>query len=422
MLAGFKEKIGIRDREKVQFFFLQVLVFILPLYQKISTLVLVSLAAFSFFQIIRKKEFDIKRYSLPILLYVTIAFSFIYTENVESKYLEQRASLLAIPLIFATINIGSVNFRKLLQNFVWGCLIAVVFCYINALYNSISYLDGKLIFQPVVNEEFSFFYAVVRDGNYFFASFFSIFHDTIYFGIYLNTAIAIILSESLWKKSKWYFVILLLFSLAIFQLSSKIGIVTCFLIFVLYLWFRIKKISLKIGSVFLVLLAGILFFTANPRGKVMFDKISKQGITIDPSERFGYKLRLMSWDSALELIKENPVKGIGISDTQIELNKKYLSKNYSTPLKQNLNAHNTFLQAYLESGVLGLLIIMIILYNIVNVVRHNDRTFFGMSFFIIVFLSFLFESVLNRYSGISFFVMFYCMILNYSYKNRNMQK
>lgn len=221
-------------REKTWVFLLALFAFCLPLHQKWSTLVLLALVAISLFMRKEKKTFWNAPFFLPPLLYLIIALSLLYSEQWEFRYLEQRASLVAFPIIFSAAGLIPKDRKKVYEYFILGCAAAVIICYGVAFYNSFSFLEGELVFKPVVNDEFSFMYAVVRDGNYFFSTHFSIFHQTTYFAIYLNVAIALILAFSFWKKSKIYIFLLFLFSLSIFQLSSKISILICGVIFIIY--------------------------------------------------------------------------------------------------------------------------------------------------------------------------------------------
>ena len=287
-------------------------------------------------------------YIAPILLYLLIGISIFYSEDLEFKYLENRASLFVFPLIFITLKLNDITFKKVLNYFILGCGVAVFIYYCYAFYNSLNIIDERIVFQPVVNNEFSFFYSVVRDGNYFFSSFFSIFHDTIYFSLYMNTAVLAILTGDFLKKSIWYYVALFVFILCIFQLSSKVGIVICFLILGLYLYGKLKSNIHRIAAPLLIMLFGILFFAQNPRGKVMINKFKTEGLSINPNERFGYPLRLMSWDAAFDIIKEKPILGVGVKNAQKVLNQRYKQKGYETPYKQELNVHNAFMQIFLE--------------------------------------------------------------------------
>lgn len=406
--------IGGERLEKTRISLLVLLVFCMPLHQKLTTLVILVLVAVSLFSKKHKTIYWNLSFLLPSLLYIMIALSLLYSEQMEFRYLEQRASLLAFPIIISASRLTSKDRDKLFEYFVWGCTLAVLICYGNAFYNSFSIIDGELIFKPVVNDAFSFMYSVVRDGNYFFSSHFSVFHQTTYFAIYLNTAIAIILAFSLWKKSKIHFFLLLLFTLVIFQLSSKISLLICGLIFITYGLSRIRNALYKGLFVAVVFSIGTVFILKNPRSKIMIETLLEKGFTIDPNERYGYSLRLMSWDAALKVASKNPFLGVGVGDTQKELNAVYATKGYNQPLKEELNAHNQFLQIALVCGIVGVLIFIGLLWNLVRKTRLSNASnnrLFNLLFLIMITLSFLFESVLNRFSGISFFFFFYYLII-----------
>ncbi len=409
------KKLGLKNLEELHTITLYAFAFSLPLYQKLATILLVLLVITSLFRLNNKiVADDLWPYWIPIMLYVFIGVSLFSAEAIELKYMENRASFVALPLIFLTLKITKDIFEGVIKFFIIGCVVAVSACYANAIYNSFNWVDEALVFQPVVSGNFSFFYAVVRDGNYFFSDFFSMFHDTIYFSIYLNTAIAAILSFQLHKKNKWYILAIFLYSLTIFQLSSKIGIITCFIIFAVYLFLRLKTVTQRVLAPLFIVLIGILFLQQNPRGKAMIEKFKTEGLSIDANERFGYTLRLMSWDASLELIKNKPLTGVGVADAQRALNKKYKEKEYTTPLKQNLNSHNSFIQIFLECGIIGFILLSMMLYYLYKgLSKLKARTQrFNTLFILVILMVFLFESVLNRFSGIAFFMFFYCLLIN----------
>jgi O-antigen ligase len=400
--------------EKIRIFLLSSFAFCLPLNQKWSTLILLALVAILLLMKKEKVIFWNLTFLLPPLLYLVIVASLFYSDQFEFRYLEQRASLIAFPIIFSAARLIKEDRIKVFKYFVWGCALAILMCYLNAFYNSISIVNGSVIFKPVVNDQFSFMYSVVRDGNYFFSSWFSLFHQTTYFALYLNASIAIILAFSLWKKNKANYFFLLLFPMVIFQLSSKIGLIICGMIFMIYGLSKLQKIVYKGLFVTVFLAIGTLFILKNPRVKIMTETLMERGITIEPSERYGYSLRLMSWDAALTVFYKNPIIGVGVGDTQAELNQVYANKGYIQPLKEKLNAHNQFLQTMLVGGSIGLIVLLGILWSIFHKVRtskFNNYKFFNTLFLIMITLSFMLESVLNRYSGISFFFFFYYLII-----------
>ena len=407
---------SINTPDKISIILLSLFAFTLPLYEKISTVFLVVLVLFSVIKFFIDSTFKpLLTYLFPVLLFIIMVVSVFMTQNFETKYLVDRAALIGLPLIFLTLKINQETFKKILEYFIYGCLLALIICYINAFNNSLQNADGTWLFQPVVNKQHSFLYAVVLDGNYFFADLFSIFRHPTYMSLYFNFAITIILAFSLWKKTKVYYFFLFFLTIGIFQLSSKISIMTMFVIYAAYLFFSIKKKGLKLIIVSITLVLGSIFLFQNPRGRIMIQKFKVEGITFNPNERMGYALRFMSWDASLELIKEHPIFGVGINNAQSELNKKYESKGYTTPLSESLNSQNQYLQAFIETGVLGVLLILMMQFALLKMAWFNklqSHSFLIAMFLLIVSLSFLFESTFNKYSGLAFFMFVYCLVVN----------
>lgn len=403
-------KVGHRE---TKVFLIMLYAFCIPLHQKWSTLILVFLVAVSLPFIKKEKLFYRKFIVLPVLLYLLISISLLYSEQIELRYLLQRASLIAFPIVFSSIEQEQGFQQKIAEYFVLGCVAAILICFGMAFYNSFSVVNGEILFKPIVNDEFSFLYSVVRDGNYFFSSHFSIFHQTTYFAIYLNCGIAAILAFSLWKKRKVYLFLLILFLVVIFQLSAKVGMLTTGVIFLIYGLQKTDKIWAKAFLFLTVTVLAVFFISKNPRGRAMVNEFKQNGFSVAPDERYGYGLRLLSWDAALEVILKSQPFGVGIGDTQLELDKIYLKKGYTKPLKEHFNAHNQFLQILLATGICGLIVLMLMLWELykkANGSNKQDVRLFSILFLTLITLAFSFESVLNRYSGISFFVFFYLLI------------
>ncbi len=402
------------DIEKLQLSFLYLLSFSLPFYQKWSSAIIIILAAVSFLQILKtKKIYNSDGLWIPVALFTVYTLSLLLSDNKDFTYIENRIVLIAFPFIFIALNPTHLTVKKIVKYFIYGCGVALAANYIIAIYTSLSFTNGQLLLNPVVNDEFSFLYSVVRDGNHFFGDLFSVFHQSTYFAYYLNFAIAGILAFSLIKNRKTYAILAILFAIALFQLSSKIGIILLVIQLLFFTILKIKKIALKILVSIIILLSSIFVFSINPRGSTMLDNFKNYQLNYSSAERFGYSLRLMSWKSSIELIKENPIWGVGLGDVQNYLDAKYSKNEFSTPLKQHLNSHNQFMQLYVECGLLGIVILLALflkLYNYSSI--RSKQGILTLLFFILAFISFFFESTFNRYAGISFFIFFFLILSN----------
>ena len=115
--------------------------------------------------------------------------------------------------------------------------------------------------------------------------------------------------------------------------------------------------------------------------------------------------RLIIWKSALKITERNLLLGVGIGDVRSELMKEYKQIGNQEIIKKNYNVHNQFLEVLLENGLIGLVIFLVILgYMLFIAMRYNNVLYF--LFLITSIIFFLFETVLYRFPGMSFFALF----------------
>ena len=104
--------------QKLNTIILYAFVFCMPLYQKLSTILLVLWVAISLFKLTKKNKIDFRPYLIPVILYVLMGVTLFYSETVELKYLENRASFIAFPLIFTSLSLNEVIFKTIIRYFV----------------------------------------------------------------------------------------------------------------------------------------------------------------------------------------------------------------------------------------------------------------------------------------------------------------
>ena len=388
--------------------------FLLPLNQKASTVVIFLWFAVSLYKVqVDKLVLDKKAVLLPLLYFVYI-FSLIYTENFSFKYFEQKATLLVIPLIFYlnSYKFSSKNFKKTMFCFILGCLVSVLFCYFFAFYNSINFSNSSFNFETQIDINFNFIESSVKGGNYFYGTYFSIFHQTVYFAIYLCFSVLYLLFEKeVFSKKHLRNVLIIIFSIVIFQLASRAGIFTLISILLFYYFSKYKKIKvITMSAVFLIVFIPLLLLVT-PRLKQVVVNVYENGFTFHREDNNSLALRLMTWESSIKVISENPVFGVGIGDAYNELRSKYKENRYVEPYKLKLNAHNQYFQIAIECGIIGVFVLLaqlLLVYNNKHKFFISKKVVHG--FVIILAINFLFESVLNHYSGIAFYSFLYCLL------------
>ena len=249
----------------------------------------------------------------------------------------------------------------------------------------------------------------------------------IYFGLLLAFSILLGAHLILQKKilfdsrERWVVLALTLINLvSLHILTSRTGLVSFYMVAVfLGLFFLVQKKAYVLGG---VLLAGICLiplasYYIFPSFKYRVD------VTIWDVKQYFQKdqdlteksasLRLLAWETAWEIFTTHPILGVGIADLEPEMALQYereqvRAKAFSRPT----NPHNQYLEYLAGFGILGLLLLLwTLFYPIWYFSAQNSMLFYG---FLVLFMSgMLFESLLERQIGMSFFVLFMMILTGY---------
>jgi hypothetical protein len=116
--------------------------------------------------------------------------------------------------------------------------------------------------------------------------------------------------------------------------------------------------------------------------------------------------RMEYWKTAVKIIKENPIIGVGTGD----VNDSFLSKydELKSPLteERRLRAHNSYLTETVTFGIVGLLFfISWLLYFLYQ--QFKLQQVFGAVFMLVAIATFLIEDTLETQMGVTFFALFY---------------
>lgn len=367
-----------------------------------------------------------------VLFFLLYSASYFFSDNKHEalKSTQKLIYFIIFPFVILSENKHfKNNTNTILSFFILGNILVLLICYFNAFANSFQLESGKLIFQTAINEQYSFWESISADGNYFFYSSFSVFQHTSYFAMFLNFAIVTLIylkfnrtnknndKITVVLTNKFLLVFLIsLFGISIFLLSSKINIFITILLFIVFL--GTLKIQYKnIIIVFFITISSLIFFS-NPRTISIF---SGKYTSTENIEKSTAKDRLSIWKNTLELSSENLWFGVGTGDAKVELKKKYKENGYKFLSENGRNAHNVFLQTLLETGVFGLLSIVLIFISILYFSIKN-RNLLLFSFMIIIFANFLVENMMSRLAGIYFYSFFVNFLVFSKIEKINLRK
>src|SRR5690606_18692132 len=181
---------------------------------------------------------------------------------------------------------------------------------------------------------------------------------------YVSLYILLVLSYYLKKElnSIWRFLAVLILFVYLFLLASEAAYYTIFIMAVLLVW-KVKDRSKRYLLVLTVLL-GTIVFVNNPHffnepaieARQHITDIDRADLPITEHDRW------LTWKAAIKAIEEAPLLGYGVGDAKDVLVAKYkeLGPAYQNHVKHRYNAHNQFLQTWLETGIPGIFILLFI--------------------------------------------------------------
>jgi O-antigen ligase len=269
------------------------------------------------------------------------------------KVIESYGAFLSLPIIFSIIpKLTWRDIASICYAFVGAILVVCLICLVKA------YLEYQ-----VTHNEFVFSYHYLSnhlDLNAIFLSNYSLASMT--WLLYFNF---IHKGDKPFKLPGWLVILLCVFLFGmIILLSSKLGIVLAVVV-LLYFIMRIMRGKKLFAGLFvgLLLVTAVVFVARNLTYlKFRWDTVQLKMYSGRVDDQNGFAARLLMWQSACELIKERPVLGHGIVHSKEGLIKKYTEKDFSLGVQQKYNAHNQYLETWMNAGIIGLLLWLALLF------------------------------------------------------------
>lgn len=242
---------------------------------------------------------------------------------------------------------------------------------------------------------------------------------------YLSVSLVILV---ICKKNKWInltiFGILLFLILInlIFTISSGLGAIV--LIFGVWFWFELKDSLSKFSKFFLFggIFSAIVFFLLN------FIALQKY-----PSAPFGFTIpiiekdiflssRYLVWRESLQTFLENPLFGVGIGQNSCQV----IFQNSEGTTSFLTDAHNTFLSVATQTGIIGLIALISIVFFIIkefSSYKSNEQKISTLQFGLgLAFVSaFLYQGLLGSFEDTRHLWVLIGLILAFGRSNLSRQ-
>lgn len=347
--------------------------------------------------LLKIKAFFNNKYYLAVSgIFLIFFISGIWSEDSQYFLNRMRIKLPILFLPFAFCAIPQLDI-KIIKRVMWGFILAILISTFWSLgmfildadhYVSI-YSKGQIIPTPIHHIRFSIMISLACCLS-----------------IYLYLKSAKFEVEKIEKRSLVLIAVFLI--LYLHFLAVRSGLFTLYVLLICLFYFLLKEkanktLSISIAAVVVFMVFLSTQYVPTIKNKIGYMKYSLELFSQNKNIRdLSDSRRLGSIYAGLQLIKNNPVAGVGIGDIMNETNT-YLSENYPELKDLELLPHNQYILTAAAIGIPGLL--LFVLFTIMPLLYYNGyNDYFFFSSQIMFFASFLVEHTIESQIGVALYI------------------
>ena len=349
---------------------------------------------------------------LFVLFFLSSAASFLYSQNTEeaSRKLILKLPILCFPLVFNALK------KSESKHFISMVLIGLYAMYLPSIVSVYNYVSNKTLFDQLILESkplpIEFGYGIYH------IQFSIILAISVVFAVYL------LLQRNEWNLSKINVSVISAIGLSNFIflhiLSARTGLLAMYfglLIILLPVLFKLplrnKIIAISLGLTLPLIMFAMSSSLRNRVSNTLADfEVAWNG---KDANDYSFAMRVQAWKNAVQVIKKNPILGIGIGDADKELQKNFAQMNSSITPANRKNPHFQFLETASQSGLISAsLYLLIVLFSIFG---QSNKNYILASMALLLFLASCFESILERQASVVAFSAFMALALALGNKN-----
>lgn len=365
----------------------------LPFSIRIPNILLLLISAHWLFFQKRKRIASIKVLAILLLPFLMYSLGIIYSDDVSEGFygLEKRLPLLAFPIIFSTMIFSQKQIELLLTAFLIGTIAATLYC---VLFEVINHYHAYDRLYPVNFDYFKL--SELTQG---------IELDPPYFGAFIG--FSLLIASFLFQRKVIglaSFILTVIFLSPFLVLSGARTAMLALLVSMAAFWIMHQK-KKAIGILVIIALSLSLIVMADDVLRNRFVDAVTLSVQPDNQASSSLSVRLATWKSALSIIEDNWLLGVGTGDYQVALNKAYLEDDLREAYENEYNVHNQYLETMVALGIAGLICFMLSFALSVTIAGKTQSSLF-LSFMILVLTCLTTESMLERHKGIMLFAFF----------------
>jgi O-antigen ligase len=339
-----------------------------------------------------------------IVLYLVYVLYCIPSKDLghAAKDLEHKLSFVVFPILFSFKPHFNIHRKKLLSAFTIGCTILGLYFVSQAIYH----------------------YAVSGNTSYFHSSAFAPSHHPSYAAAFFSFSIFFLINEIIPSKNlkitSISIAIISFLTILHLPLESLSGILVLgFITATMMLRWAWKTFAKWIFASFLILglisIQAIFWIQPSLKKNISYTasvvthylESPTKFIRERPNGMSGNQARLVIWTVSSQIIMDHPF-GIGLGNLDKEMQQRLIRLHQDELVEKNYNPHNQFLQILAEIGLVGMLSFLFIMFLAIrHAWQRDDKLFLFLIFSLLV--NCLVESMLQRQSGIVFYVQFMCL-------------
>ncbi len=325
--------------------------------------------------------------------------------------MQVKLSLLLLPLVLVSVPVTPRSIEQVMYAFTAGCLLATFCCIGHSVY--LYYDEIDRVKEGLLKDTYT-------NLDFFFSSNLSCFFHPSYLSMYLCFSVGFILllfsretDRYSFARKVLIFLLLLYFSVFVFFLASRMGMIVLILT---WIFFSVRTIITSrrygTGAVLLTLVIGGTF-TLYHSSQIIASRFdyavhSFFSANIDKTSSESSAVRMLVWSASREVITEHPL-GVGTGDVTDVLLKKYAERGMTYVHERGLNSHSQFLQTTIALGIAGGLFLVLV-FGSAGVQAIRQKNLIGMLFLMNCILNFSVESMLEVQAGVLFFAFFYSFL------------
>lgn len=364
-------------------------------------------------------SFRTRKLSLFFIFYfIWLLIGLLYTDNIQEGFRDVvlKLSFVIFPFILLfDKRIDQHFFRGVIRAFYYMMFIVSIYMLILAWINLLnSDVDG-------ISEALNFFTYEKLANNlgiqpiylsmYMVFSFFAVIWD-----FFIDPRIGLTWNGK-WMARIWAFH----YYMMVVLLSSRMELLVLLFISFLGIGYfegkRMKKWGIAIFKMLVLMSFTIFILGVFPVNKARYKEMVDIEKDYTQTKWGGRSIRIQKWKNALELIAQQPILGTGVGDMQEELQKVYLKNNFEVAYRLRYNPHNQYLQTWLSTGLVGLILIAgILLLSLFYAIDSKNALYVALV--LLLAISMITESMLERQKGLVFFSFFLLFFGGYYFNHK----